>query len=123
MMEPLPPTGRSHGTENDTVCTEYFDLKESPFSLTPDPQYLFEQAAPGGASHLLYGVQQSGGFVQLTVGSGKTTLCRCLIRQLPHTDRPDPESAPDGDGAARRGVRRTPGPYPEDLTSRFWSTP
>ncbi len=65
---------------------EYFDLKESPFSLTPDPQYLFMSGRHReGLAHLLYGVQQSGGFVQLTgeIGSGKTTLCRCLIRQLP----------------------------------------
>ena len=38
-----------------------------------------------GLAHLLYGVQQPGGFVQLTgdIGSGKTTLCRCLVKQLP----------------------------------------
>ena len=65
---------------------EYFKLNEAPFSLTPDPRYLFmSELHREGLAHLLYGVQQPGGFVQLTgeVGSGKTTLCRCLIRQLP----------------------------------------
>jgi general secretion pathway protein A len=65
---------------------DYFKLSESPFSLTPDPRYLFmSEWHREGLAHLLYGVQQPGGFVQLTgeIGSGKTTLCRCLIRQLP----------------------------------------
>jgi general secretion pathway protein A len=65
---------------------EFFRLSEPPFSLTPDPRYLFmSERHREGLAHLLYGVQQSGGFVQLTgeVGSGKTTLSRCLVRQLP----------------------------------------
>ncbi|MDR1727516.1 MAG: AAA family ATPase [Acidobacteriota bacterium] len=65
---------------------EYFKLNEAPFSLTPDPRYLFMSARHReGLAHLLYGVKQAGGFVQLTgeVGSGKTTLSRCLINQLP----------------------------------------
>jgi general secretion pathway protein A len=65
---------------------EYFGLSETPFSLTPDPRYLFmSERHREGLAHLLYGVQQSGGFVQLTgeIGSGKTTLCRCLTKQLP----------------------------------------
>ena len=66
---------------------EYFKLNEAPFSLTPDPRYLFmSDRHREGLAHLLYGVQQSCGFVQLTgeVGAGKTTLCRCLIHQLPN---------------------------------------
>jgi general secretion pathway protein A len=65
---------------------DYFNLNESPFSLTPDPRYLFmSERHREGLAHLLYGVKQPGGFVQLTgdIGSGKTTLCRCLIKQLP----------------------------------------
>ena len=65
---------------------EYFKLNEAPFTLTPNPRYLFmSELHREGLAHLLYGVQQPGGFVQLTgeVGSGKTTLCRCLIHQLP----------------------------------------
>ncbi len=65
---------------------DYFKLNEHPFSLTPDPRYLYmSDRHREGLAHLLYGVQRSGGFVQLTgeIGSGKTTLCRCLISQLP----------------------------------------
>ena len=65
---------------------EYFKLNEAPFTLTPNPRYLFmSELHREGLAHLLFGVQQSGGFVQLTgeVGAGKTTLCRCLIHQLP----------------------------------------
>lgn len=68
------------------MYTEFFRLNEPPFSLTPDPRYLFMSARHReGLAHLVYGVQQPGGFVQLTgeVGTGKTTLCRCLIKQLP----------------------------------------
>lgn len=68
------------------MYTDFFKLSEPPFSLTPDPRYLFmSERHREGLAHLLYGVQQPGGFVQLTgdVGSGKTTLCRCLVKQLP----------------------------------------
>ena len=68
------------------MYTEYFRLSEPPFSLTPDPRYLFmSERHREGLAHLFYGVQQPGGFVQLTgeVGSGKTTLSRCLVRRLP----------------------------------------
>ncbi len=72
--------------ENACMYTEYFRLSEPPFSLTPDPRYLFmSERHREGLAHLFYGVQQPGGFVQLTgeVGSGKTTLSRCLVRRLP----------------------------------------
>ncbi len=65
---------------------EYFRLKEHPFSLSPDPRFLFlSNRHREGLAHLSYGIQQSGGFVQLTgeIGSGKTTLCRSLVRKLP----------------------------------------
>ena len=67
---------------------QFFDLKEAPFSLTPDPAFLYLSVAHRDAlAHLLYGVGQggAGGFVQLTgeVGTGKTTLCRCLMEQVP----------------------------------------
>lgn len=68
------------------MYTAYFGLIEAPFALTPDPRYLYmSERHREGLAHLLYGVRQPGGFVQLTgeVGSGKTTLCRCLINQLP----------------------------------------
>ena len=67
---------------------KHFGLNEAPFSITPDPAFVFLSAAHRDAlAHLLYGVGQggSGGFVQLTgeVGTGKTTLCRCLLEQVP----------------------------------------
>ncbi len=65
---------------------KHFRLNESPFSLTPDPRYFFmSERHREGLAHLIYGIQQPGGFVLLTgeVGSGKTTLCRCLIKELP----------------------------------------
>jgi general secretion pathway protein A len=66
----------------------YFGLNEPPFSITPDPAFVFLSARHRDAlAHLLYGIGQggSGGFVQLTgeVGTGKTTLCRCLLEQIP----------------------------------------
>jgi general secretion pathway protein A len=64
----------------------YFGLTEAPFSMTPDPRYLYmSDRHREGLAHLLYGIGEGGGFVQLTgeVGTGKTTLCRCLLEQLP----------------------------------------
>lgn len=64
----------------------HFGLTEAPFSLAPDPRYLFLGAGHRDAlAHLLYGVESDDGFVVLTgdVGTGKTTLCRCLLEQLP----------------------------------------
>ena len=67
---------------------QFFGLNEAPFSITPDPAFVYLSAAHRDAlAHLLYGVGQGGasGFVQLTgeVGTGKTTLCRCLMEQIP----------------------------------------
>lgn len=65
---------------------EYFGLSEAPFSIAPDPRYLYMSDQHREAlAHLLYGIQSDGGFVLLTgeVGTGKTTVCRCLLEQLP----------------------------------------
>ena len=67
---------------------QYFGLTEAPFAITPDPAFVYLSPEHRDAlAHLLYGVGQggSGGFVQLTgeVGTGKTTMCRCLLEQLP----------------------------------------
>lgn len=65
---------------------DYFSLKEKPFSITPDPAYLFLSDRHAEAlAHLVYGVTDSGGFIQLTgeVGTGKTTIVRSLLEQLP----------------------------------------
>ena len=68
------------------MYTEHFGLTEAPFSIAPNPQYLFMSRRHRDAlAHLLYGVQSDGGFILLTgeVGTGKTTLCRCLLEQVP----------------------------------------
>lgn len=64
---------------------EYYGLAEPPFNLTPNPRFLFYSAKHREAfNHLLYGIRERKGFVQLTgeVGAGKTTLCRALLEQL-----------------------------------------
>lgn len=71
---------------------EFYGLKEPPFSITPDPRYVFlSERHRDALAHLLYGIGKggSGGFVQLTgeVGTGKTTLCRLLMEQLPENTR------------------------------------
>jgi general secretion pathway protein A len=70
------------------MYTSFFGLHEKPFSITPDPRYLFMSERHAEAlAHLLYGVKESGGFIQLTgeVGTGKTTLVRSLLQQMPET--------------------------------------
>lgn len=65
---------------------QYFGLSEDPFSIAPDPRYLFLSDKHREAlAHLIYGVGNQGGFVVLTgeVGTGKTTICRCLLKQIP----------------------------------------
>ncbi len=68
------------------MYTEFFGLNEKPFAITPDPRYLYMSARHADAlAHLVYGISESGGFIQLTgeVGTGKTTLIRSLLEQLP----------------------------------------
>lgn len=81
-------TGRQPGQGFDsTMYHEYFGISEDPFSITPDTRYLFLSERHRNAfAHLLYGVAEGGGFVQLTgeVGTGKTLLCRNLLAQLPN---------------------------------------
>ena len=65
------------------MYTSFFGLNEKPFSITPDPRYLFMSERHGEAlAHLVYGVTESGGFIQLTgeVGTGKTTIVRTLLQ-------------------------------------------
>ena len=68
------------------MYTEFFGLNEKPFSISPDPRYLYlSQRHADALAHLIYGISESGGFIQLTgeVGTGKTTLIRSLLEQLP----------------------------------------
>jgi general secretion pathway protein A len=64
----------------------FFGLNEKPFAITPDPRYLYLSERHAEAlAHLLYGINEAGGFVQLTgeVGTSKTTIVRSLLAQTP----------------------------------------
>src|SRR4051794_23245540 len=68
------------------MYTQFFKLNQVPFSIAPDPRYLFMSERHREAlAHLLYGVSSGGGFVLLTgeIGAGKTTVCRCFLEQIP----------------------------------------
>jgi general secretion pathway protein A len=67
------------------VYLEYYRLSQAPFDITPNPRFLFHSTKHREAfNHMLYGIRERKGFVQLTgeVGAGKTTLCRALLEQL-----------------------------------------
>jgi general secretion pathway protein A len=69
------------------VYLSFFGLAEKPFAITPDPRYLYLSERHAEAlAHLLYGINESGGFIQLTgeVGTGKTTVVRTLLSRVPH---------------------------------------
>ena len=73
----LPPDG--------IMYHEFYGLREKPFSLSPDPRYLFLSDSHREAlAHLLYGIEQGEGFIAITgeVGTGKTTLCRTLLQRI-----------------------------------------
>eukprot|EP01137_Pigoraptor_chileana_P005597 Opistho-2@2899 len=68
------------------MYAKFFGLQQEPFSIAPDPRYLFMSERHRDAlAHLLYGVRGGGGFVLLTgeIGAGKTTVCRCFLEQIP----------------------------------------
>lgn len=68
------------------MYADHFGLKQAPFSIAPDPRYLFMSERHREAlAHLLYGLGGGGGFVLLTgeIGAGKTTVCRCFLEQIP----------------------------------------
>ena len=65
---------------------KFFGLSRDPFSIAPDPRYLFMSERHREAlAHLLYGMDAGGGFVLLSgdIGAGKTTVCRCFLEQIP----------------------------------------
>jgi general secretion pathway protein A len=69
-----------------SMYLKHFNLTDRPFAITPDPRFLYLSARHREAlAHLLYGLGEGGGFVQLTgeVGTGKTTICRCLLEHVP----------------------------------------
>ena len=68
------------------MYAKFFGLEREPFSIAPDPRYLFMSERHREAlAHLLYGLSGGGGFVVLTgeIGAGKTTVCRCFLEQIP----------------------------------------
>lgn len=68
------------------MYTQFFNLKQAPFSIAPDPRYLLMTHGHREAlAHLMYGINSGGGLVLLTgeVGAGKTTVCRCFLEQVP----------------------------------------
>ena len=68
----------------------FFSLKEKPFSITSNPSYLYlSERHREALSHLLYGIRERVGFIEITgeVGTGKTTLCRALLNQLDQTTK------------------------------------
>ncbi len=67
------------------MYTSFYGLREKPFSLTPDPAYLYlAESHREALAHLLYGLEQGEGFICITgeVGTGKTTICRTLLQRL-----------------------------------------
>ena len=69
---------------------DFFGFREPPFSIAPDPRYLYlSDRHKEALAHLMYGVQGQGGFIVITgeVGAGKTTVCRCFLDNAPeHVD-------------------------------------
>jgi len=68
------------------LYNQYFHFSELPFSIATDPHFVYMSPRhQEGLAHLLYGINFGGGFVALTgeVGTGKTTLCHCLLQKIP----------------------------------------
>lgn len=67
------------------MYNEYYGFSERPFHITPDPKFIFLSSRHKEAlAHLIYGIEERGGFVEITgeIGTGKTTLCRALLSHL-----------------------------------------
>ena len=67
------------------MYNEYYGFREAPFSITPDPRFLFFSEQHREAfNHILFGIRERKGFIQITgeVGAGKTTVCRAILDQL-----------------------------------------
>lgn len=91
--ETVLPHSLSMGVEQvigDRIYTNYFNLKSAPFSITPDPEFLFlSETHQNVIEKIQYGIQARMGFMLLTgeVGTGKTTLCRALLDHFQDTIR------------------------------------
>jgi general secretion pathway protein A len=67
------------------IYNDYYGFRESPFNITPDPRFLFFSRRHREAfNHVLFGIRERKGFIQLTgeVGAGKTTVCRAILEEL-----------------------------------------
>ncbi|MEH6355477.1 MAG: AAA family ATPase [Marinobacter sp.] len=67
---------------------DFFGFREPPFSIAPDPRYLYlSERHKEALAHLMYGIPGQGGFIVITgeVGTGKTTICRCFIENAPES--------------------------------------
>lgn len=67
------------------MYTKFYHFKEKPFSLTPDPRFLYlSKQHQGALDHLVYGISQREGFMVIAggIGTGKTTVCRYLLENL-----------------------------------------
>lgn len=77
-------------TGRDPMYLKFYGLDSKPFSIAPDPRFLYlSERHREALAHLLFGLGEGGGFVQLTgeVGTGKTTLSRAVLEQVPpHVD-------------------------------------
>lgn len=72
------------------MYTQFYDFKEKPFRLTPDPKFIFfSQQHQEALDHMLYGISQREGFMAIIggIGTGKTTLCRALLNNIPGKDK------------------------------------
>jgi general secretion pathway protein A len=70
------------------MYNSFYGFREAPFHITPDPRFLFFSTSHREAfHHVLFGIKERKGFVQLTgeVGAGKTTVCRAVMEELPPT--------------------------------------
>ena len=73
------------GSSKDRVYLDFYNLKEAPFSITPDPEFLyFSNTHQSVIDKTLYGINNRMGFILLTgeIGTGKTTICRPILDHL-----------------------------------------
>ena len=109
------------------MYTGFYGLREKPFSLAPDPRYLFLSASHREAlAHLLYGIEEGEGFIEVIgqVGTGKTTLCRTLLGpdRPGRRDRLHLQSEPERGRAARRRSTASSACPPRCARARSCST-